>query len=1361
MKQHSIRRYVAWLTLTPLLIITVSLEVFFLRNDFSDQDRYLLERGQLIAHQLASSSEYGVFANNQSFLQNMAQGVLQQPDVQGVIILNADSEALVEAGVFFGVTKNTAAGQARSRVGQIGDTVNLQMPVFRNSEVLRIYEPIVPVQVSLDEPGAQPEVRQTGAVIVEMSGARTRQYKQRMLWMTVGSTVLFLIFPFYLIYLGSRKITRPIRDLSEAIRALGEGRLETRVTVSAPVAELATLSHGINDMAEKLQLETVLMQHSAARLTEAQRIARLGNWEWDLVNNTLIWSDEIYRIFGLAPQQIVATRAAFLQAVHPDDRQHVESGIREAVELGMPHSMEHRILLPDGAVRYVHEQVEVLRDDAGVSVKVLGTTQDITERKQAEDSLRKLSQAVEQSPSSIVITDLDANIEYVNDGFVKVTGYSRAEVVGQNPRILQSGKTPPAIYRDMWAHLTRGETWKGEFINRRRDGSEYIESMLISPVQQSDGRVTNYLAIKEDITQFKRAQEALGASRENLHRLLNSMAEGAYGVDTRGDCTFVNRAFLQMLGYQNEYEILGQHMHDLIHHSHHDGSHYPESECKVYLAYRTNQSSQVSDEVFWRKDGVAIPIEFWAHPIVADGMVTGAIVTFIDITERKRSEAEVLHLNAALENKVAVRTAALEQAKIEAEQANRAKSEFLATMSHEIRTPMNGVIGMVDVLQQSNLNPQQAEMAGIIHDSAFALLAIIDDILDLSKIEAGKLQIDSVPMSVADVAENACGTMDHMADKKGVELMLFTDPAIPATVIGDPGRLRQILVNLTNNAIKFSSGKQGRVSVRTRMVESTPEQVMLEFCVTDNGIGMDEATRARLFTPFTQADSSTTRTYGGTGLGLAISRHLANIMGGEIAVRSEPGKGSVFTVRLPFKLLAEQADVIPEPVAGLPCLVVGGTDGLADDLAIYLEHAGALVERVTNLSSVKEWIAASRPPGLCVVLIDSAADMLAAPQLDDMRAAALAHPEHETRFVVIRRGKRREPRLADTDLVLVDGNLFTRKALMKVVAVAAGWVEQPDRKDVAGKAVADAARETPTPLSREEARRQGRLILVAEDNEINQKVILQQLKLLGQTADIAGNGREALEQWQGGSYGLLLTDLHMPEMDGYELTSAIRDSESAANKTGKPRTPIIAITANALKGEAEHCLAAGMDDYLSKPVQLVRLQAVLDKWLPVAGEVAETAESAAPNAAHLAVRGELVEPPASQPEPFGKLRADGLQVPVDVNVLKKLVGDDDATIREFLHDFRVSAEDIATELRTACTQNDTAAVVAAAHKLKSSARSVGALALGELCAEMEKTGKTGQGSGLAALLARFEAEMSAVNSYLDTLQAPGDEPEGS
>lgn len=341
------------------------------------------------------------------------------------------------------------------------------------------------------------------------------------------------------------------------------------------------------------------------------------------------------KLTGYSESELIAK--PFLDFVLPEDRQRTADEMKLQVETRPTLYFENRYLCKDGSMIDLSWTAYYDKSD-GITY---ATAIDTTERKRTEKSLRKLSQAVEQSPSAIAITDLKANIEYVNEGFIRISGYSRAELVGRNPRLLQSGKTPRASYTDMWAHLLRGEMWKGEFTNRRKDGSEYIEYVLASPVRQADGRVTHYLTIKEDITQLKHAQQALQASRENLDRLLNSMAEGAYGVDTNGYCTFVNRAFLRMLGYQNESEVLGKNTHELIHHSHANGSPYPANECLAFRAFGHDRAINVSNEVFWRKDGVAVPVEYWSYPMASDGVTIGSIVTFIDITERKQAEAEL------------------------------------------------------------------------------------------------------------------------------------------------------------------------------------------------------------------------------------------------------------------------------------------------------------------------------------------------------------------------------------------------------------------------------------------------------------------------------------------------------------------------------------------------------------------------------------------------------------------------------------------------------------------------------------------------------------------------------------------------
>ena len=794
-------------------------------------------------------------------------------------------------------------------------------------------------------------------------------------------------------------------------------------------------------------------------------------------------------------------------------------------------------------------------------------------------------------------------------------------------------------------------------------------------------------------------------------------------------CNYFNKVWLEFTGRSMEQELgsgwaEGVHPDDLQRCLEVYGSAFDRRE-KFSMDYRLRRHD---GQYCWIQDDGCPRYD-------SKGEFIGYISYCLDISERKQAEQALLEFTEELEGKIVERTKDLENARREAEQANRAKSTFLATMSHEIRTPMNGVIGMVDVLQQTSLEANQREMVDLIQESAQSLLIIIDDILDFSKIEAGRMEIEHAPMHLAETVEKTCDMLDRLASRNKVELTLFVDPAIPEEVLGDTVRLRQVLTNLAGNAIKFSGSeaRPGRVSVRAMLDRNgarnslagcNPEQITVEFQVADNGIGMDKETRARLFTSFMQADASTTRRFGGTGLGLTISRRLVELMDGEIEAQSEPGKGTVFTVRLPFALQPERttSGEAPSEVAGLSCLVVDGADNLAEDLAAYLTDGGAAVERVTDIAAAGER-ADALPPGLWLWIIFAGEEQ---PSPDDLRAAARARPQQDIRFVVIGHGQRRKPRVAASDLVMVDGNVLKRRAFLKAVAIAAGRareeVEMPFRDEI--KTVKDAP-------SREEARLQDRLILVAEDNETNQKVILRQLALLGFAADVVDNGRLALERWRSGDYALLLSDLHMPEMDGYGLTAAIRAAEG-----GTQHIPIIALTANALRGEAEHCREAGMDDFLSKPARLRDLQATLERWLPAGASVPDVARDESRQA-------------GLKPDLQSRLPDVGMPVAVDVNVLKALIGDDEVMIREFLHDFRLGAARITAELKAACNGGQAAQAGAQAHKLKSSARSVGALALGDLCAAMEQAGEAGGIEALARLLPRFEAEMAAVVEYLD------------
>ena len=463
--------------------------------------------------------------------------------------------------------------------------------------------------------------------------------------------------------------------------------------------------------------------------------------------------------------------------LHPDDVAMCRQLLEDAGVTDKSVRVEYRVGPREGPVRWHATRGVAVRDAAGQLVGYQGIARDVTERRTAEDQLRKLSLAVEQSPGSIVITDTGATIEYVNDAFVRITGYSREEVIGQNPRILQAGKTPPETYASLWQALSRGQPWQGEFHNKRKDGGEYIEFAIITPLRQPDGRITHFVAVQEDITERKR----LGS--------------------------------------------------ELDRHRHH------------------------------------------------------------------------------LEDLVIQRTAELSAARQQAEEASRAKSSFLANMSHEIRTPMNAIIGLTHLLRRDERTPRQADRLEKIGTAAKHLLAIINNILDISKIEAGKLELEQTNFALSAVLDQVRSLVSDQAHAKGLAIEVDPD-AVPAWLWGDPTRLRQALFNFTSNAIKFT--ERGTITLRAVRLhaggdppheaphpeESSPgelgEEILVRFEVEDTGIGITPQQMSHLFRPFEQADLSTTRKYGGTGLGLVISRRLAELMGGEVGVESTPGKGSIF-----------------------------------------------------------------------------------------------------------------------------------------------------------------------------------------------------------------------------------------------------------------------------------------------------------------------------------------------------------------------------------------------------------------------------------------------------------------------------------
>ncbi len=974
------------------------------------------------------------------------------------------------------------------------------------------------------------------------------------------------------------------RRLMEANRvdefeeAVGDAGGEARVwlSIKAPlrdrhggVAGLVGISWEIT---EKKRIEAESRRNSE-RMAIASQAAGHGFWDWNIESNTLLWDDQMFRLYGHMRSDGNQPYTLWAHSLHPDDRERSERELQAAVDGTRPFDTDFRVVHPDGQIRHIKTLARVIRNPEGRAVQMFGLNLDITARKEMEAAAVRALQRLNEAQRIGQIGDWEYDL-----GTQEITWSSQVfEIFGRDPLLgppqsieenaaLHDAASRVTLQRHVACAIQSGETQFYDLVALRANGDRIPIHATAVPRKDERGQVVALYGTVQDISERVHAERRTRESEQRYRVLLEMLPEIIWTSTPDGSRDYYNRRWYDYTGMSFEHsrntgweQVL--HPTDLrncigrLRDAHRSGDRYE-------MEYRLKRA----DGAYRWHLAIGFPLRG------PDGAIIQWIGTCTDVHDQKQATEDLLQAHATLEVRVRERTAELDVAKESAENANKAKSDFLANMSHEIRTPLNAVIGLGYLLEQTDLSDEQRHFATKIQFAGRSLLSVVNNVMDLSKIEARAMTLEDEPFDLHALADEVCQMLNPLAAAKGIELQIKLSPTVPRRVKGDMARLRQVIINLLNNAIKFTEAGSARLEFAC--IELGADRVRLRCSVQDTGIGIEQATLERLFTPFTQADASTTRRFGGTGLGLSISRRLIELMGGQISVTSTVGEGTVFSFELPLCLIPQNADAGDPPVttAGFHLFIADATERTALDLSAM---ARALGWKAHIANSIVPLVAALGDPRTRlrpdVLVVDAHLLDPAPSQMLDRFQRSCAPATLPPLVIVLDDAQscaEHEPFIRYQDALLVrpvtSSGLFNavNSVLWKRSASRIGGSQQESQVTAHTPQLA------------------GVRVLVVDDSDINLEVARRILEMQGAIVTSCSDGAAAVAhiELHHELLDIVLMDVQMPVLDGNEATRRIR------GELRLHALPIVALTAGALLSEQQRSIAAGMNDFISKPL---------------------------------------------------------------------------------------------------------------------------------------------------------------------------------